>query len=49
MTLETFLSTIAALSGLLFVVASMLVMRLSLTRTPITGPLKNASLVSRKR
>jgi predicted Na+-dependent transporter len=45
MTLETFLSTIAALSGLLFVVASMLAMGLSLTMAQITGPLKNARLV----
>ena len=49
MTLVTFLATIAVLSSLFFIIASMLVMRLSLTRTPITGPLKNASLVSRKR
>jgi predicted Na+-dependent transporter len=45
MTLETFLSTIAALSGLLFVVASMLAMGLSLTMAQITGPLKNTRLV----
>jgi predicted Na+-dependent transporter len=45
MTLETFVSTIAALSGLLFVVASMLAMGLSLTMAQITGPLKNARLV----
>jgi predicted Na+-dependent transporter len=45
MTLESFLSTIAALSGLLFVVASMLAMGLSLTMAQITGPLKNVRLV----
>jgi predicted Na+-dependent transporter len=45
MTLEAFLSTIAALSGLLFVVASMLAMGLSLTMAQITGPLKNVRLV----
>ena len=46
MTIETFLSTIAALSGLLFVVASMLAMGLSLTMAQITGPLKNVRLVA---
>jgi predicted Na+-dependent transporter len=45
MTIEAFLSTIAALSGLLFVVASMLAMGLSLTMAQITGPLKNVRLV----
>jgi hypothetical protein len=43
MTLETFLSTVAALSGLLFVVASMLAIALSLTMTQITA----ASILSR--
>jgi ACR3 family arsenite transporter len=45
MTLEAFLSTIAAISGLTFVVASMLGMGLSLTMTQILQPLKNARLV----
>jgi len=41
MTLETFFSAIAALSGLLFVVISMLAMGLSLTMAQILQPLKN--------
>ena len=45
MTLESFLSTIAALSGLLFVVTSMLGMGLSLTTAQILQPLKNVRLV----
>jgi arsenite transporter len=45
MTLETFLSAIAAVSGLTFVVASMLAMGLSLTMAQILQPLKNARLV----
>jgi predicted Na+-dependent transporter len=45
MTLEAFFSAIAALSGLLFVVASMLAMGLSLTMAQILQPLKNARLV----
>ena len=45
MTLETFLSTIAALSGLLFVVCSMLGTGLSLTVAQIIQPLKNVRLV----
>jgi predicted Na+-dependent transporter len=45
MTLESFISTIAALSGLLFVVASMLAMGLSLTMAQIVQPLKNVRLV----
>ena len=45
MTLETFLSTIAALSGLLFVVGSMLGTGLSLTVAQIIQPLKNVRLV----
>lgn len=45
MTLAEFLSTIAALSGLMFVVTSMLGMGLSLTVAQILQPLKNARLV----
>ena len=45
MTLEAFLSTVAALSGLTFVVASMLATGLSLTMAQILQPLKNARLV----
>src|SRR3972149_2677376 len=45
MTLAEFFETIAKLSGLLFVVTSMLAMGLSLTMTQIVEPLKNARLV----
>jgi predicted Na+-dependent transporter len=45
MTLETFFSAIATLSGLLFVVGSMLATGLSLTVAQILQPLKNARLV----
>ena len=45
MTLEAFFSAIAALSGLTFVVASMLGTGLSLTVAQILQPLKNARLV----
>ena len=45
MTLEGFLSAVAALCGLLFVVASMLAMGLSLTTAQILQPLRNARLV----
>ena len=45
MTLPEFLEAIAQLSGLLFVVTSMLAMGLSLTMTQILQPLKNARLV----
>jgi predicted Na+-dependent transporter len=45
MTLETFLSTITGLSGLLFVVTSMLAMSLSLSVQQMTQPLRNARLV----
>jgi BASS family bile acid:Na+ symporter len=45
MTLESFISTIAALCGLVFVVASMLAMGLSLTMAQIVQPLKNVRLV----
>jgi BASS family bile acid:Na+ symporter len=45
MTLEAFLSAIAALTGLTFVVASMLGTGLSLTVAQILQPLKNARLV----
>ena len=45
MTLETFLSAIAALCGLTFVVASMLGTGLSLTVAQILQPLKNVRLV----
>ena len=46
MTLNQFLSTIAALTGLTFVVASMLGTGLSLTVAQIVQPLKNARLVT---
>jgi ACR3 family arsenite transporter len=45
MTLEAFLSAVAALAGLTFVVASMLGTGLSLTVAQILQPLKNARLV----
>jgi BASS family bile acid:Na+ symporter len=45
MTIESFLSTIAALAGLTFVVASMLGTGLSLTVAQIVQPLKNVRLV----
>jgi predicted Na+-dependent transporter len=45
MTLNDFLSTIAGISGLLFVVTSMLAMGMSLTIAQILQPLKNARLV----
>ncbi len=45
MTLKSFISTIAALCGLLFVVASMLAMGLSLSMAQILQPLKNTRLV----
>jgi predicted Na+-dependent transporter len=45
MTLESFFSAIAALSGLMFVVCSMLATGLSLTVAQILQPLKNARLV----
>jgi len=45
MTLESFFSAIAALSGLLFVVGSMLATGLSLTVAEIVQPLKNVRLV----
>jgi BASS family bile acid:Na+ symporter len=45
MTLESFFSAIAALSGLTFVVAGMLAMGLSLTVNQIVQPLKNVRLV----
>lgn len=45
MTIESFLSTIAALSGLTFVVASMLGTGLSLTVAQIVQPLKNVRMV----
>ena len=45
MTLDQFLSTIAALTGLTFVVASMLGTGLSLTVAQIVQPLKNVRLV----
>ena len=45
MTIESFISVIATLSGLLFVVASMLAMGLSLTMAQIVQPLKNVRLV----
>ena len=45
MTIESFFSAVAALSGLLFVVASMLATGLSLTVGQIVQPLKNARLV----
>jgi len=45
MTLDLFLSTVAALTGLTFVVASMFGTGLSLTVAQIVQPLKNARLV----
>ena len=45
MTLEAFFSAIAAITGLTFVVASMLAMGLSLTMAQILQPLKNTRLV----
>jgi BASS family bile acid:Na+ symporter len=45
MTIESFLSTLAALAGLTFVVASMLGTGLSLTVAQIVQPLKNVRLV----
>jgi ACR3 family arsenite transporter len=45
MTLSEFFSSVAAISGLTFVVASMLAMGLSLTTPQILQPLKNARLV----
>lgn len=45
MTLETFLSTIAALTGLTYVVSSMLATGMSLTVPQIVQPLKNVRLV----
>ncbi len=45
MTLNEFFSAIAGISGLLFVVTSMLAMSLSLSVQQITQPLKNARLV----
>jgi predicted Na+-dependent transporter len=46
MTLNDFFSAIAGISGLLFVVTSMLAMSLSLSVQQMTQPLKNARLVS---
>lgn len=45
MTLNDFFSAIAGISGLLFVVTSMLAMSLSLSAQQMTQPLKNARLV----
>ena len=45
MTLNEFFSAIAGISGLLFVVTSMLAMSLSLSAQQMTQPLKNARLV----
>ena len=45
MTLNDFFSAIAGVSGLLFVVTSMLAMSLSLSAQQMTQPLKNARLV----
>jgi predicted Na+-dependent transporter len=45
MTLNDFLSAIAGISGLLFVVTSMLAMSLSLSVQQMTQPLKNIKLV----
>ena len=45
MTLEEFIGVIAGLSGMLFVVTSMLGMGASLTMGMILQPLKNAKLV----
>ncbi len=46
MTLNDFLSTIAGISGLLFVVTSMLAMSFSLSVQQMTQPLKNVRLVT---
>ena len=45
MTLADFFEAIANISGLLFVVSSMLAMGLSLTMAQIIAPLKNVRLV----
>ena len=45
MTLNDFFSAIAGISGLLFVVTSMLAMSLSLSVQQMTQPLKNIRLV----
>jgi predicted Na+-dependent transporter len=45
MTLADFFEAIAKISGLLFVVSSMLAVGLSLTMTQIIAPLKNVRLV----
>ena len=45
MTLNDFISAIAGISGLLFVVTSMLAMSLKLSLQQMTQPLKNARLV----
>jgi BASS family bile acid:Na+ symporter len=45
MTINDFFTTVASISGLLFVVTSMLAMGLSLTMAQILQPLKNARLV----
>ena len=45
MTLADFFEAIAKISGLLFVVSSMLAMGLSLTMAQIIAPLKNVRLV----
>jgi BASS family bile acid:Na+ symporter len=45
MTVETFFSAIAGLSGLLFIVSSMLAMGMSLTMAQILQPLRNVRLV----
>jgi BASS family bile acid:Na+ symporter len=45
MTLETFFSAIAGLSGLLFIISSMLAMGMSLTMAQILKPLRNVRLV----
>ena len=46
MTLNDLLSTIAGISGLLFVVTSMLAMSFSLSVQQMTQPLKNIRLVT---
>ena len=45
MTLDSFLTVLAQVSGLLFIVSSMLAMGMSLTMAQILQPLKNARLV----
>ena len=45
MTVETFFSAIAGLSGFLFIVSSMLAMGMSLTMAQILQPLRNVRLV----